>query len=435
MASPEVQGATDQHSKTARWILGGIFLAGVLLTAGVAEGQGSAPPVLHDIQGRGACTQCHSSSGPLALPSSHQGRNDQTCLACHAPAAPAGATPGPTSSPALPPQLSPTPPSQPNDLCMACHGTSGSAVTFPDGQSVSITISEDVFRQSVHGGLLVCQDCHLGYERVPHRPIIVDSYRDYVLAQYETCKRCHFSNYTKTLDSVHYKVMSAGYKQAPVCTDCHGAHNVSPPSQPRSRIVQTCAQCHPAIYSTYQESVHGQALMNGENPDVPTCTYCHGVHSIRDPRTSSFRLEIPQLCGSCHADKERMAKYGLSTSVLGTYLKDFHGVTVSLARKKDPDILSFEAVCTDCHGTHNIVSTSDPSSPVIKANLVETCRQCHPGASQNFSSAWLSHYEPSITRAPLVFLVKVFYSIMIPMSVIGLGIQVALNLWRSAINR
>lgn len=275
----------------------------------------------------------------------------------------------------------------------------------------------------------------MGYERVPHRPIGVDSYRNYAIAQYETCKRCHFSNYTKTLDSVHFKVMSAGNKQAPVCTDCHGAHNVSPPSQPRSRIVQTCAQCHADIYSTYQGSVHGQALMNGENPDVPACTYCHGVHSIRDPRTSSFRLEIPQLCGSCHADKERMSKYGLSTNVLGTYLQDFHGVTVSLARKEDPDILSFEAVCTDCHGTHNIVSARDPSSPVIKANLVETCRQCHAGASQNFSSAWLSHYEPSITRSPLVFLVKVFYSIMIPMSVIGLGIQVALNLWRSAINR
>lgn len=308
-------------------------------------------------------------------------------------------------------------------------------MTFPSGDTVSLTVSADTFRQSAHGSLLVCQDCHRGYEQVPHPAVNVATYRDYTIARYETCKRCHFANYTKTLDSIHFQVLSGGNLQAPLCTDCHGSHDVHSPSRPRSRIAQTCAQCHADTYATYRESVHGQALVDEENQDVPTCTYCHGVHSIRDPRLPSAHLEIPQLCGSCHADAERMDKYGLSTNVLSTYLRDFHGVTVGLARKQGPDILSYEAVCTDCHGIHNIVSTELPSSPVLKENLLETCRQCHPGASESFPQAWLSHYEPSLSRAPLVLLVKVFYRIFIPVVVVGLSIQVVINLWRSAINR
>lgn len=130
-----------------------------------------------------------------------------------------------------------------------------------------------------------------------------------------------------------------------------------------------------------------------------------------------------------------MAKYGLSTNVVSTYLQDFHGTTVSLVRMDGGDAVTVEAVCTDCHGIHDIIAVSDPSSPVLKANLVETCRKCHPGANENFPSAWLSHYEPSLQHAPLVFTVKWFYLILIPVMVVGLLIHVVLTLWRSAINR
>ena len=253
--------------------------------------------------------------------------------------------------------------------------------------------------------------------------------------RYEVCRRCHFDNYAKTIDSVHYEARSQGNSDAPVCTDCHGAHGIPPPDDPRSRTAQTCASCHEDIYEKYLDSVHGRALVGEENQDVPTCTYCHGVHSIGEPGTTSFRLDIPSLCGDCHSDRERMAKYGLSTNVLDSYLKDFHGVTIRLAGEQDPVDESLEAVCTDCHGIHGIVSVKDPSSPVLKANLVVTCRRCHPGATEDFPSAWLSHYEPSLAHSPLVFSVNLFYRIIIPLMVVGLLIHVVLNLWRLAINR
>jgi hypothetical protein len=89
------------------------------------------------------------------------------------------------------------------------------------------------------------------------------------------------------------------------------------------------------------------------------------------------------------------------------------------------------AVCTDCHGVHDIQAVNSPSSPVIKANLVTTCQKCHRDATANFPTAWLSHYEPTVNKAPLVFLVRTLYLVMIPFIVVGLLIHVFLDLWRT----
>jgi hypothetical protein len=93
------------------------------------------------------------------------------------------------------------------------------------------------------------------------------------------------------------------------------------------------------------------------------------------------------------------------------------------------------ARCTDCHGVHDIQKARDPQSPVIKANLLKTCQQCHAGATGNFPAAWLSHYEPGIHKAPLVYAVKVGYAVLIPFMIGGLGLQILLHLWRLMANR
>ena len=61
--------------------------------------------------------------------------------------------------------------------------------------------------------------------------------------------------------------------------------------------------------------------------------------------------------------------------------------------------------------------------------------KCHPGAPKNFTSAWLSHYEPSPTRAPLVWAVGAFYKVFIPFLIGGLVLQILLHLWRVMVNR
>jgi len=249
------------------------------------------------------------------------------------------------------------------------------------------------------------------------------------------CGRCHFENYAKTLDSVHYTVLTAGRKEAPTCADCHSSHDVTRPDEPRSRIAKRCGTCHEAIYEEYAGSVHGDALLGQGNRDVPVCTDCHGVHEIRSPEKPAFRLGSVDVCAQCHSDKERMEKYGISTNVLKSYLDDFHGKTFTFYKGQSTQVWPETPVCTDCHGVHDIVSVDSPDSPVLKENLLPTCRRCHADAGPNFPSAWLSHYEPSVSRAPLVFGARWFYRLLIPFIIGGLLLHIALDVWRLARNR
>jgi nitrate/TMAO reductase-like tetraheme cytochrome c subunit len=319
--------------------------------------------------------------------------------------------------------------------CLGCHGQPGLSKELADKQSMSLFIDPKLFAASIHGDKLSCTDCHSDISGFPHPSRQYKDRRSYSLAKYEACKRCHFANYTKMLESVHYKLLSAGDNRAPVCTDCHGAHDVTFPQTRGLRISHSCARCHRDIYQTYLGSVHGQALLGAGNNDVPTCIDCHSAHTIIDPRTTSFHLGTPELCSECHQNEKLMSKYGLSTQVVQTYLKDFHGMSIYFYKRERADMTSFTAVCTDCHGVHAITRTDDPQSAVMRANLVNTCRKCHPGANDNFPAAWLSHYQPSLKKAALVYYVKLFYMFFIPFVVGGLVLQVSLHIWRTVINR
>ncbi|UCE65768.1 MAG: cytochrome c3 family protein [Candidatus Zixiibacteriota bacterium] len=85
------------------------------------------------------------------------------------------------------------------------------------------------------------------------------------------------------------------------------------------------------------------------------------------------RLSIPEFCGKCHSDVEYMKKYNprLSTDQLKLYKTSVHGK--SLYNRKDTKV----AICTDCHGAHGILPSSDSRSRVFHAKIPETCKKCH----------------------------------------------------------
>lgn len=339
------------------------------------------------------------------------------------------------------PQAVPAPtanaPAAPSDAdsCLACHSDSTLTMTTTAGTAVPVFVDAAVFATSVHARL-ACSDCHSGKSEVPHASRTIASKRDLTLAYDEQCRRCHFTNYTKTLDSVHQASVARGDTTAPVCVDCHGSHDISRPSQPRTRVSDTCARCHKGAADGYARSVHGRHLGTEAEGDVPVCTDCHRSHDIGGPHQQQWSLATADVCGRCHADDARMKKYGLSTAVLRTYLADFHGKTASLRQHQGtpPDGLVV-AKCTDCHGVHDIQAADAPTSPVMKANLQRTCQKCHAGANPNFSDAWLSHYEPSLEKAPVVYAVKLGYALLIPFMMGGLGLQILLHLWRLMVNR
>lgn len=321
-----------------------------------------------------------------------------------------------------------------NQTCLGCHADPSLALKTGDGTPVALQVSDTALAGSVHAKHN-CVDCHNAMTEIPHPPRAFASRRDVTVVLDAQCRTCHFDNYAKTLDSVHQQAVARGDRTAPLCVDCHGAHDVKKPSTPRTAISATCAKCHEGVATAYARSVHGRDLAGG-NTDVPTCTDCHHAHDIAGPRKTEWELKSPEMCGRCHADAAMMKKYGLSTNVLSTYLADFHGKTASLRSNQGTPVNgAVVARCVDCHGVHDIQKTRDPQSPVIKANLLQTCRRCHAGASDNFPGAWLSHYDPSVHNAQMVYAVKVGYAVLIPFMIGGLGLQILLHLWRLMTNR
>jgi predicted CXXCH cytochrome family protein len=307
-----------------------------------------------------------------------------------------------------------------NEACLACHSQPGMTTTLPSGEVLYLTVDPEVYDNSVHGKKgQACTDCHVETSGYPHptfEELGVSNRRSLSFRLYrDACVSCHEDQYEASLDGVHVKGLAAGDTNSAICTDCHGTHNIMSPQEPRSRESQMCERCHSEIFELYKQSVHGAALIGEGNPDVPGCIDCHQVHSVQGPSTSgSFHLFSPEICRKCHADEAMMSKYGITPDVFDSYVADFHGTTVALFQKVNPDQETNKPVCIDCHGVHNMRQVDDPESAVIKANLLVTCQKCHPDADASFPTSWIGHYRPDPWRAPLVFFVNLFYWIFIP---------------------
>jgi predicted CXXCH cytochrome family protein len=252
--------------------------------------------------------------------------------------------------------------------CMNCHGNPDLSMTLPDNETTSLHVSATIVQQSVHGQI-GCEGCHTGYD-FPHPTVAAQDRFDYEKAAMATCRKCHPAEVAGLQSSVHAGLQGMGI----VCQDCHGSHDIQP------------------------------------------------------AQAASLRATTLALCTGCHQNQELMQQYGLSSSVVTTYLKDFHGRTSLLQAEDSQKAWINEAVCIDCHGVHNILSVDSPNSQVIRDNLTATCQKCHETATPNFPSGWMAHYAPSASRTPLVFLARTFYWIMIPFTVIGLMIHIGIDI-------
>ncbi len=328
------------------------------------------------------------------------------------------------------------PPQKTEEYCLSCHSNPDLSMTLPSGEKLSLFIDSKMLANSVHSPQgIECEACHTTITTYPHPAQVYPDARSFSRAYYQACEKCHAANYAKTLDSMHNKAAEAGNLNAPICTDCHGAHDVRDPNEPRALISTTCSQCHGEIYNQYKDSVHGKALIEENNTDVPVCTDCHGVHNVQDPRTTQFRIQSPELCAGCHANAELMAKYNLPSDVYSIYSTSWHGVEVSVYKARWPTIWHDTAVCTDCHGVHTILKTDDPRSSVNPANLLATCQKCHPTAGPNWTGAWTGHNKISLEKTPFLFYTEAFYSSFTPVVSWLLIIYVVLQIIRAIVAR
>lgn len=326
-----------------------------------------------------------------------------------------------------------------NEQCLFCHGKPDVVLEVGEEQ-VLLTINEAAFAESVHGKeQLACTDCHADITTFPHPDYSKDGLREFNYALYQAtktaCQNCHEEQALNAMTGVHELTLDTGNHNAAMCADCHNPHYTEGAAE-REEVPDVCARCHSDIAARYRETVHGEALIGEGNPDVPNCIICHGNHNITDPRTTEFRNNIPLLCARCHTDASIMDKYEISTNVLNTYVADYHGTTVTLFEQTSPELPTNKPVCTDCHGTHDISKTDDPQAGIaLKENLLIKCQRCHPNATVNFPDAWMSHYDASPEKFPLVYYVNLFYKFFIPAVIGGMLFFVITDIIRRAVNR
>lgn len=255
------------------------------------------------------------------------------------PIAVARAQPGPPS-PASPPAATAKAPA--NDECLTCH--------------------EDLakpFAASIHQAG-ACVDCHQDLATLQEFP-----HPEKLAAV--SCATCHDEIATQYHDSIHaWAKEKAGLKSAPTCADCHGRHDITPRADPvsrtsRSNIPKTCGSCHEGVIERYDTSVHAAALAAGR-ADAPVCADCHTAHQIKRSDTPAWRLSVAAECGTCHAqvvDSFRRTFHGKVTELGFTRVAacgDCHGGHEILPASNPASLVSKDkliATCGACHAGAN----------------------------------------------------------------------------------
>ena len=306
-----------------------------------------------------------------------------------------------------------------NEDCLGCHDRDRLAVELPSGEVLDGTVDAGTYDGSAHGTVaLSCSGCHRSITEYPHPEQRGADAREYSVIANEVCARCHASEQVGDND-VHGLARAAGSPDAPVCSSCHGAHDVVVDPDPAERsamcltchqprdevtgrhvavsetggtglacsdchgshtvpevdlvVPTSCARCHESAVEAYDESVHGLALAAGDEA-AASCANCHGpAHGAlasNDPSSSAYPLRLPETCGTCHGNAQFAEEHGLP-NVFEQYVDSIHGRAVL-----DKQLL-IAANCSTCHGSHGIRAPDDPASRVFPSNVPSTCGSCH----------------------------------------------------------
>ena len=387
------------------------------------------------------CISCHKGFNAENIP--HKKKIEQIdCIRCHRDA---------PSKHSLHPQLAKALEAheQPDVSCKDCHGkheVMSSKVAGSKFSESKITEScaechadiKEKFAVSAHGKALAggiagapnCLTCHR--HAISNLAGIRDSLK-YKTEQEKICLSCHLDNpdvKAKTSPSagfiaayeksVHGAALLKGNAKAANCVDCHGSHGMQKGLEPtalvnRMHLPETCSKCHASIAHEYEESIHGIAVAKGVK-DAPVCTDCHGEHNIlrhSDPTSRVAAANISaQVCSPCHSSMKLSQKYDLASDRFKTFSDSYHGLATEAGSVQ-------VANCASCHGVHNIKPSSDSTSTIYKGNLAVTCGKCHPGANERFTIGSV-HITTESKQEPLLYWVSSSYIILIILTIGGM---------------
>ncbi len=277
--------------------------------------------------------------------------------------------------------------------CLGCHKNPIAKIHTPK-DSLDVKISQEK----------LCLSCHLEDPNV--KKVATEDISETFITSYE--------------NSVHGSALYGGNPQVANCVDCHTSHNVLKKIEPQSTIYkanipETCSKCHQEITDEFNLSIHGTAVSKGIF-DAPVCTDCHGEHNILkhdDPSSPvAFSNVSRDVCSPCHSSVKLNEKFGIQADRYSTFSDSYHGLALTGG--------SIEvANCVSCHGAHNIKPSTDSTSTVSKENLIKTCGKCHPGANKNFTIGKIHVDIKDEADQPVLSFIATIYMTLI-FSVVGI---------------
>lgn len=278
-----------------------------------------------------------------------------------------------------------------NEMSRVCAGCHSDAERMKQFNSTLPTGQFEKLETSVHGKLALsggeriaqCTTCHgaHGILRVknPKSPVAPANI-------VTTCTGCHSNagyirSYNPALPvdqlekyrtSVHGVRNAKGDVKVAECASCHGAHDILPAGDGKSRTYPTnlpnvCAGCHSNAeymkeynlptdqFEAFSRSVHGVALLERNDVNSPACNDCHGNHGATPPGVAS----ISKVCGTCHA---------LNADLFS-----------ASRHKKSFDEMGLPE-CETCHGNHGILSAT---TELLGTGPEAVCSRCHAQDDQN----------------------------------------------------
>jgi formate-dependent nitrite reductase cytochrome c552 subunit len=115
------------------------------------------------------------------------------------------------------------PPKPTADECLACHSDATLSHEV-NGKTVSLHVDPQAFKDSIHGSMFTCVDCHTDVKSSAHE----------TPPQHITCATCHADEQAAYERSFHAKAVKDGNAKAATCVDCHGSpHELLPGGRPQ----------------------------------------------------------------------------------------------------------------------------------------------------------------------------------------------------------
>jgi cytochrome b subunit of formate dehydrogenase len=299
-----------------------------------------------------------------------------------------------------------------NQDCLACHESPKHGEQDMVGRQ---GVTASLFGQSVHSSL-DCVTCHAGYTAPgPHElPEPTDPAEKALLVR-----------------------LSAGK---------------NPGGEPRVRSPRAylaCSGCHGDAVDTFKASSHAKWLAADEAVAGPSCASCHGsLHEVAPapkrgtPEFRPYWAKLSKTCEGCHNDPKFVAAAKLDDEVAVNYHDSIHGRLVSIGSQRAP-------LCADCHawsvrpsegarkdviaGGHATLSGKTVAASTVafgdpgkdSDHRVQTCAQCHKGASANFA-ALIAHKQLQET-GPIPHFVHVMFSYLTTFTLLFFAFHVLID--------